>query len=309
MGLKGRRDKKPLAPVPGAGGAAAGGAAAEAVPAVRHAQLLGALTRDERKFVEAVTVDATSALDSGARGGPREAALREAAMKRCSAEAVAAIRAQHCCVILGALAPGEVEDMLEEYASHARVAAIGEKAASKRSGTRFFNCTCQLGPACAFGGWMPTAPETRKALLGRDSVWRRAVEELGFGHVARVEVVTGHAGARCQDWHVDGIHGLTVIFALVDVDAARGPTQLDFAHTFLDVDGATKVKGGVPGMPADARVHAGALPRGAVLLFNANVSHRGTANLSATDRPVLVLDTSPPCGHSTAGFERTFGVS
>ena len=52
----------------------------------------------------------------------------------------------------------------------------------------------------------------------------------------------------------------------------------------------------------DAKVHCGAIPRGSVLLFNANVSHRGTANLSPTDRPVLVLDTSPRCGASDEGF-------
>ena len=56
----------------------------------------------------------------------------------------------------------------------------------------------------------------------------------------------------------------------------------------------------MPGAPK--RVFAGALPRGSLLLFNANVSHRGTANLSRGDRPVLVLDCSPPCGASDAGF-------
>ena len=56
----------------------------------------------------------------------------------------------------------------------------------------------------------------------------------------------------------------------------------------------------MPGAPQ--RVFAGALPRGSLLLFNANVSHRGTANLSRGDRPVLVLDCSPPCGASDAGF-------
>ena len=42
-----------------------------------------------------------------------------------------------------------------------------------------------------------------------------------------------------------------------------------------------------------------------VLLFNANLSHRGTANLSAADRPVLVLDCSPrsACVAATARAE------
>ena len=31
--------------------------------------------------------------------------------------------------------------------------AIGEKDATKRSGTRFYNCSCQLGPKCSFRDW------------------------------------------------------------------------------------------------------------------------------------------------------------
>ena len=38
-----------------------------------------------------------------------------------------------------------------------------------------------------------------------------------------------------------------------------------------------------------------AINAGSVLIFNANCSHRGTANISNVDRPILVLDTSPPC--------------
>ena len=38
-----------------------------------------------------------------------------------------------------------------------------------------------------------------------------------------------------------------------------------------------------------------AINAGSVLIFNANCSHRGTANISSVERPILVLDTSPPC--------------
>ena len=122
------------------------------------------------------------------------------------------------------------------------------------------------------------------------SAWRQIVAAFGFDHVARVEVVTGHAGCRHQGWHVDGVHGVTVIFALVDVDAAKGPTQLDFTVPFNALDPEQGKVKRVAGAPASCRA---AMPRGSVLLFNANLSHRGTANLSAADRPVLVLDCSP----------------
>ena len=36
----------------------------------------------------------------------------------------------------------------------------------------------------------------------------------------------------------DGVHGVTVIFALVDVDAAKGPTQLAFTVPFNALDPA-----------------------------------------------------------------------
>ena len=44
------------------------------------------------------------------------------------------------------------------------------------------------------------------------------------------------------------------------------------------------------------------MPAGSVLLFNANASHRGTANLSAFDRPILVLDTSHQCEQEEASL-------
>jgi hypothetical protein len=218
--------------------------------------------------------------------------------------------------------------------------AIGEKDASKRSGTRLYNCLCQVGPNCGFEGWKEGAEKSRAiiqrgchgCLNGVDiaaaapkpptqgggggggkqcrggkqggggkqqaacvSVWRQIVRALGFEHIARVEVVTSHVGCRAQGWHIDGSHGLTVIFALADVDSKKGPTQLDFTFPYNHLDASKgKVKGG--GVGAPPMVHA-AMPAGSVLLFNCNVSHRGTANISTGDRPILVLDCSPPEAH------------
>jgi len=197
----------------------------------------------------------------------------------------------------------EVAQISEEYLAlldRSGQTAIGEKDASKRSGTRFYNCNCQLGPACSFSGWKEAAPNVRK-IMGRGEgggygadIWRKIVRKLGFEHIARVEMVTGHSGCRSQGWHVDGLRGVTAIFSMVDVDVAKGPTELDFEVPFLSIDeNKGKCSRGVEGAP---RKCYAVMPAGSVLMFNANVTHRGTANLSKVDRPVLVLDCSADCG-------------
>ena len=123
-------------------------------------------------------------------------------------------------------------------------------------------------------------------------VWERVALAFGFSHIARVEVVTSHTGCRAQGWHIDASHGLTVIFPLTGVDITKGPTQVDFVTPFNTLDRSGKVKHHDRLSPD--YVHA-AMPAGSVVMFNANCSHRGTANLSATDRPILVLDCSLPC--------------
>ena len=82
--------------------------------------------------------------------------------------------------------------------------------ASKRSGTRFYNCRCQLGPACGFSGWTKSSGATRRVLRppvggvtgcgGRPlGVWEQVVRKFGFDHVARVEVVTSESTAAALD--------------------------------------------------------------------------------------------------------------
>lgn len=129
-------------------------------------------------------------------------------------------------------------------------------------------------------------------------IWQSVCNVFGFPHVARVEVVTSHVGCRNQDWHCDSAHGITVIFALVDIDLAKGPTEIEFITPFngLGHDKASSGKVKQKNSASPAAVHS-VLPKGSVLLFNANANHRGTANLSQSDRPILVLDTSPCCEH------------
>jgi hypothetical protein len=108
-------------------------------------------------------------------------------------------------------------------------------------------------------------------------------------------MVTGHSGCRAQGWHVDALRGVTAIFAMTDVDLQKGPTEINFMEHFASLDlNRGKVKGGLG--KGEVGSTFAAMPKGALVMFNANCVHRGTANLSKFDRPVCVLDCSADCG-------------
>ena len=258
----------------------------------RPASLSEGLPPKEREHLQRCTLDyANTALDD------------DAFVQR----AVSILEQEHVLIIHNCLNEKEIgtlHDCYEElHRLQAGQKAIGEKDASKRSGTRLYNCLCQLGPACGFYDWKDGTRDAKRCLnplscidyssefdytkKPRKPVWKSITDTFHFYHIARVEVVTSHVGCRAQDWHVDGVHGLTVILPLTDVGVRQGPTELDFGPAFVGLwDGDPKVRS-----KSHDRVRA-VLPRGSVLLFNANVSHRGGANISTVDRPILVLDCS-----------------
>ena len=246
--------------------------------------------------------------ETEASGGRHSIKSLKAAEDACVVGAVTTLERFHMCILHNAMNAEDVAAAHEEYLGlldFTGDSAIGEKDASKRSGTRIYNCKCQVGPACGFSGWKEGSTNTRCRLHDSSgtrplAVWERVCQHFGFNHVARVEVVTSHVGCRHQAWHTDGTYGLTVIFALVPVDARKGPTQIDFTYPRNALrEGAPKVKRKDPEAPDSCRA---AMPAGSVLLFNANASHRGTANLSASDRPILVLDTSRQCAQEYASL-------
>jgi hypothetical protein len=242
----------------------------------------------------------------------------------------------HMVILHNVLTPEDIQSIYGEYEDLLDLtgdSAIGEKDASKRSGTRFYNCRCQVGPACTFHGWKGGSEQTKEILHGHKArhvhhkprqhrkhnkssgagvgyggrpqqlqTWERITRHFGFEHIARVEVVTSHPGCRNQGWHTDGTHGLTVIFPLVNVDLRKGPTQMDFNTPFNNLhENSGKVGGKKKRMDAPDFARA-AMPKGSVVMFNANMSHRGTANLSKTGRPILVLDCSLRCVHEAVSL-------
>ena len=223
-------------------------------------------------------------------------------------QATTILEKYHMVILHNTLTPEEITAIESEYKALLDFkgdSAIGEKDASKRSGTRFYNCKCQVGPACTFNGWKCGSENTKSLLHSTNnwkkgtSIWERVTNHFGFQHIARVEVVTSHPGCRNQGWHTDGSHGLTVIFPLVDVDLRKGPTQMDFDTPFNSLyEDRGKVGGKKKSNDAPSYAKA-AMPKGSVVLFNANMSHRGTANLSKSSRPILVLDCSLRCQHES----------
>lgn len=230
-------------------------------------------------------------------------------------KAVETLEQEHVLVVHNCFSEKEVKTLHDCYVSHhgrqAGQQAIGEKDASKRSGTRLYNCLCQLGPACGFYDWKEGTTEAQHILNPslitdyrkppRKAVWKSIADAFHFHHVARVEVVTSHVGCRAQGWHIDGVHGLTVIMPLTDVGVRQGPTELDLSVPFVGLwEGDPKVRRSCSN---DTRVRA-VMPQGSVLLFNANVSHRGSANIGTKDRPILVVDCSLDCTCLAAGGPR-----
>jgi hypothetical protein len=281
------------------------------------------LPPEERMYLEKCTLDFASLMSSADNDdSPANNRLRQAFVHR----AVEILEQEHMLVINNCLSEDETQVLEACYKElHQRQVgqrAIGERDASKRSGTRLYNCLCQLGPACGFYDWKDGTAPARKCLNplapsnnnnnnnnldGNDDddqqqyifdyrtskppprpVWKCITDKFHFTHIARVEIVTSHVGCRSQDWHVDGVHGLTVMFPLTDVGERQGPTELDFSHPFLGLwEGDGKVR-----TPQVGTAIRAVMPRGSVLMFNANASHRGSANIGSRDRPIVVLDCS-----------------
>jgi len=190
--------------------------------------------------------DKTSSGGSGGKGGT--SGCISAAHLAFVGRAESILEEHNMIIIKNALSAAEVATLHAEYVSlhslQGTQQAIGEKDASKRSGTRMYNCQCQLGPKCTFKDWKKGATGTRAVLAppprfgtttttataatatssssSSAGVWVDICRRFHLEHVARVEVVTSHVGCRAQGWHIDGVHGLTVIFPLTHVGLRQG---------------------------------------------------------------------------------------
>lgn len=220
---------------PKGGKAGKAGAPSGAAPsAVAEAAVDAMLPEPERRFL----TDCAKVPCGHVVGREFPTNEQKADEERAVAQAVASLETFHMCILENALSQEDVAQITADFAAMLDFkgdSAIGEKKASQRSATRMYNCKCQVGPACGWSGWKGDSLGTRERLhddCRRPAVWERVCAHFDFTHIKRCEVVTSHPGCRAQGWHVDAMNGLTVIFPLVDVDARKGPTQLDFTIPF-----------------------------------------------------------------------------
>ena len=107
------------------------------------------LPEEEQKFIRMVSLqcpveDARGKNDR--RGGGKRGKSPQWE-ERLVSRAVDILEKYHMCIIHNVLTKGEIADMYKEYEAlldFSGDSAVGEKDATKRSGTRFYNCHCQV---------------------------------------------------------------------------------------------------------------------------------------------------------------------
>lgn len=112
--------------------------------------------------------------------------------------------------------------------------------------------------------------------------------------------VVSTPGAEAQDWHSDGehldmgshlsCHCLNVFIPLVNVTNAKGPTEIFPASHFETRQPAPMHFTAAQLQPPVAPT----LKLGDVLIFDYRTLHRGKANISKRNRPLLMLTLSKP---------------
>lgn len=143
--------------------------------------------------------------------------------------------------------------------------------------------------------------------------WLSVVAEVlgdDFQPMAR-GVMLSRAGAAEQEWHTDGpslcldtesalpAHALNVFVPLVPVDSSNGTALVPGSHLVVnpDDDDATGCGAGSPAGATTPQLDAGD-----VLVFDYRTLHRGEANTTAADRPVVYLSYSVPWFRDVANF-------
>lgn len=123
---------------------------------------------------------------------------------------------------------------------------------------------------------------------------------LGRNDVALTEIQLVHTrpGAGTQIFHVDNAaKGVTIAIAIDPICSARGVTQLvGSSHALFstEVPIAERARAALR-----TRLVSPELSRGAAVLFDSRLLHRGMGNTSGEDRPLLILrfdapETPPP---------------
>jgi hypothetical protein len=116
--------------------------------------------------------------------------------------------------------------------------------------------------------------------------------------LCHLSLVIASPSASDQSWHADGghvdiqrhlpCHCLNVFIPLTDITSENGPTELRPSSHFI----TRKLAPMMLAAKAKGKLHSPVTPtlrRGDVLIFDYRILHRGRANVSDADRPILVL--------------------
>lgn len=126
-----------------------------------------------------------------------------------------------------------------------------------------------------------------RRFLGRDDV-----------SLTEIQLVYTKPGAGTQIFHVDNAaKGITIAIAIDPICSARGTTQLvggSHALFCADMHVAARMRSALR-----ARLISPELSRGAAVVFDSRLLHRGMGNTSSETRPLLILrfdapETPPP---------------
>ena len=143
-------------------------------------------------------------------------------------------------------------------------------------------------------------PFNDEAIVQNESLLR-VVNALFSGeehYMCNVSIVYATPGSTDQAWHCDGghinlqaherCHCFNVFVPLVDVNRSLGPTELRPGSHYLTRNLAPMVLAA----KARGKLRSPVMPllrAGSALLFDYRVLHRGRANTSEVDRPILVM--------------------
>jgi ectoine hydroxylase-related dioxygenase (phytanoyl-CoA dioxygenase family) len=154
-----------------------------------------------------------------------------------------------------------------------------------------------------------------RALAREDAPWRALVDALmPNGWNVHVSVVYSRPGAKNQEWHADGRHldvecdvrtgrghaapyGVCVFMPLIDLTRETGFTQF-----FMRSHKTSKLIGFGDASSLLRLSFDGTLDAGQSVAYDYRLLHRGTANDSARNRPVLQFLYTAPAYRETKNY-------
>jgi ectoine hydroxylase-related dioxygenase (phytanoyl-CoA dioxygenase family) len=187
--------------------------------------------------------------------------------------AAEAVRAAGVCVVHDALSADQLGDI------ERRLAALTPRKMQNRRPQRWEHVHDPASDAFQQLAALPGVAAVVKALLGPKT------------YLEKAGMLVAHPGAEAQRWHMDTPHlfasrqhlpphSISVFVPLCALTELNGPTEFQLS-THIKANLAT------PPTHADARA-----PLGSLVIYDIRVMHRGGANRSEADRPVVYLTFS-----------------